>query len=200
MISTEKIISNNEYNYDVVNADKINSNDVLGGRGGLTNLHIGNKNFRYIVAEHQLEYLKARKCDKRKIALAVVSRIRENGGRFLQRTSDANIWYVVSDKRATEKTSQALREGLDVRHKTLRPRKYVPKQKKGRKSLADPKKYQSLARGIVVDTPRIRKALQENIPDLEDESTMQSFEPLFTFPQSTIVIPPAMDCHKMHQI
>lgn len=32
-------------------------------------------------------------------------------------------WVEVSDKKATEKTSQALREGLDVRNHTVRPRK-----------------------------------------------------------------------------
>jgi hypothetical protein len=39
---------------------------------------------------------------------------REQGGRFLRRTNDG-LWTEVGNKKATEKTSQALREGLDVR-------------------------------------------------------------------------------------
>ena len=38
--------------------------DVLLGRGGATNSHSGNRKFRQIVAQHQQEYLKARKRDK----------------------------------------------------------------------------------------------------------------------------------------
>lgn len=191
MINADKKFQNDTYNYDMISADKINPNDVLCGRGGLTNSHIGNKKYRYIVAEHQLEYLRARKNDKRTIARAVVSRIRENGGRFLQRSSDSDVWVVVSDKRATEKTSQALREGLDVRHKTVRPKKYNPKRNLARMSPKNSYKDESLANGVVVDSPRIRGISQEDVPGLMQESTTQLFEPFFTFSQLTTATPTA---------
>ena len=125
MIKRENTNKHCEYN---MTGAEINSNDVLCGRGGLTNSHVGNKRFRDVVAEYQLEYLKARKNDKKGIARKILARIDDNGGRFLQRNVSSNVWSLASEKRALEKTSQALREGLDVRHKTLRPRKQVRKR------------------------------------------------------------------------
>lgn len=92
----------------------INDNDVLCGRGGATNNHAGNKMFRSMVSEHQREYLSAKKKDKALISQRIVRLVREQGGRFLRRTNDG-LWTEVGNKKATEKTSQALREGLDVR-------------------------------------------------------------------------------------
>lgn len=96
---------------------EVQPNDVLCGRGGATNNHSGNRNFRKLVADHQQAYLMARKRDKRDIAQTIVSIIRNNGGRFLKRdeTSTDEKWVDVGDKKACEKTSQALREGLEVR-------------------------------------------------------------------------------------
>jgi len=105
----------------------IGPHDVLCGRGGATNNHPGNQRFRAIVAEHMPEYLLARKKEKAHIARRVVRSIQRDGGRFLKRQKDhstgTEVWMEVTDKKATEKTSQALREGLDVRHKTYRPEK-----------------------------------------------------------------------------
>jgi len=103
----------------------VGPDDVLLGRGGATNSHEGNRKFRTIVAEHQQEYLKARKREKVVIARQIVAIVHTNGGRFLKRTENAQNWIEVPDKRAQEKTSQALREGLDVRNKTIRPNKMI---------------------------------------------------------------------------
>lgn len=167
--------------------NEINPNDVLCGRGGLTNSHAGNKMFRDVVAEYQLEYLRARKNDKKDIARRIVARIKGNGGRFLQRHPSSRVWSIASEKKAVEKTSQALREGLDVRHKTLRPRKLVHNQKRSR-TTSGLKNRNNLAKGIVVDSPRFNEDLQENVPDLvNDVSPADAFEPIFTFfPQTTI--------------
>merc|ERR1712176_725128 len=151
------------------------------GRGGLTHGHPGNKKFRYIMGEHQLEYLRARKNDKRGIAKSVDSRIREDGGRFLQRSSDSSLWSAVSESKAIGKTSQALREGLDVRHKTVRPKKYIPKKKFSQKTSNTTKKQKTVGQGIAVDTPKIREMLDENIPELIHEKTPHSFEKILTF-------------------
>jgi len=90
---------------------------VLFGRGGATNNHVGNRCFRQLVACNQSHYLLAKKRDKKLIARSIVDNIRKRGGRFLKREvkSGSNHWVDVGDKKASEKTSQALREGLDVR-------------------------------------------------------------------------------------
>lgn len=105
--------------------EAVGENDVLLGRGGATNSHTGNRKFRQIVARHQQEYLKARKRDKVSIARRIVAIVHSNGGRFLKRTDNAQNWVEVTEKRAQEKTSQALREGLDVRNNTIRPSKQI---------------------------------------------------------------------------
>jgi hypothetical protein len=98
---------------------EINTNDVLCGRGGATNNHDGNRRFRSTVTEHQPEYLEARKKDKAVIARRIVRIIRERGGRFLRRDENTGEWIDVGDRKAVEKTSQALREGLEVRQHTI---------------------------------------------------------------------------------
>ena len=104
----------------------IGPNDVLLGRGGATNNHNGNRQFRLLIAQHQHEYLQARKRDKVVIARGIVAMVKATGGRFLKRGNDDDIsWIEVADKRAQEKASQALREGLDVRNQTTRPSKMI---------------------------------------------------------------------------
>lgn len=103
----------------------VGPNDVLLGRGGATNNHSGNQRFRLLVAEQQREYLEARKHDKVIIARRIVSLVHAEGGRFLQNGATKDQWVEVTDKRAQEKTSQALREGLDVRNQKLRPHKLI---------------------------------------------------------------------------
>lgn len=141
----------------------IQPNDVLFGRGGGTNQHIGNQRFRELVAEQMPAYLRALKKDKIVIARHIVSIIQSEGGRFLRRSSDAtkattttttgstsssvedDCWIPVTDQRAREKTSQALREGLDVRNRTFRTdhkkgpmaRRSLMKQQQGDKTLGD---------------------------------------------------------------
>jgi hypothetical protein len=108
-----------------IQAMNIGTNDVLLGRGGATNNHGGNQRFRLLVAEHQREYLEARKHDKVIIARRIVALVHAEGGRFLQNGATKDQWVEVTEKRAQEKTSQALREGLDVRNNKLRPHKLI---------------------------------------------------------------------------
>ena len=106
-------------------SDSINEWSVLFGRGGKANSFIGCVRFRAMVVQAQAEYLAARKKDKTLIAQRIVKAIQANGGLFLTRMSASNKdeWVEVSDDRAIAKTSQALREGLDVRRKKFRPGK-----------------------------------------------------------------------------
>lgn len=129
----------------------IGSNDVLCGRGGATNNHPGNKRFRTIVADYMPDYLVARKKEKAIIARRIVDQIKGMGGRFLKRSDGNNTWIEVSDKKATEKTSQALREGLDVRHRTYRPEKMARRDSDS--SNENPRKRTRLVTGRVIDSP-----------------------------------------------
>lgn len=88
----------------------INDKDVLSGRGGGTNNHPGNKQFRSLVDQYRSEYVLSKKWAKREIARNIVDSIRSDGGRFLKK--EGSIWHDIGDQKAREKTSQALREGL----------------------------------------------------------------------------------------
>eukprot|EP00586_Coscinodiscus_wailesii_P011149 CAMPEP_0172497426 /NCGR_PEP_ID=MMETSP1066-20121228/99719_1 /TAXON_ID=671091 /ORGANISM="Coscinodiscus wailesii, Strain CCMP2513" /LENGTH=121 /DNA_ID=CAMNT_0013270197 /DNA_START=217 /DNA_END=579 /DNA_ORIENTATION=- len=96
---------------------EVSDDDVLCGRGGATNNHVGNRRFRQLVTSHQPTYLVARKREKKVIAREIVKIVRERGGRFLKKNDQVggSVWVDVGDDRAVEKTSQTLREGLDVR-------------------------------------------------------------------------------------
>lgn len=89
----------------------ITDQDVLFGRGGLTNRHIGNLRYRDIISIHRQDYVRSPKTEKPNVARRIVKAIRtgKNPGRFLKKGDDGN-WIAVSDKEATWKASQALRE------------------------------------------------------------------------------------------
>mmetsp|Transcript_93217 Transcript_93217/g.269205 ORF Transcript_93217/g.269205 Transcript_93217/m.269205 type:complete len:694 (+) Transcript_93217:27-2108(+) len=86
--------------------------DILCGRGGMTNHHIGNKRFRDIVALHRPDYVRAPKIQKPSVARVIVRAIRNGDppGRFLKKDEKTGKWVDIGDKKAAEKTSQALRE------------------------------------------------------------------------------------------
>ncbi len=95
---------------------QINNNDVLCGRGGATNSHIGNRAFRQLVKEYKDKYLRAKKKEKPSVAGEIVDKIRslDPPGRFLKKDRDTGYWLDIGDIRAKEKTSQALREGAPL--------------------------------------------------------------------------------------
>lgn len=94
-------------------------NDVLSGRGGGTNVHPGNRNFRDLINLHRRAYLKARKNDKPAISRAIVRSIRESNGKFLKKDEKAGLWFEIGDDAAREKTSQALRQRAPEMRKLL---------------------------------------------------------------------------------
>ncbi len=91
-------------------------NDVMCGRGGGTNNHIGNVRFRQLVNGHKLRYLAATKSEKPMVSREVVTIWRglNPPGRFLKQNPSADgksgRWFDVGDKKAREKASQCLRE------------------------------------------------------------------------------------------
>eukprot|EP00934_Nitzschia_sp_Nitz4_P003682 Nitzschia sp. Nitz4//scaffold141_size107518//87781//88335//NITZ4_004295-RA/size107518-processed-gene-0.92-mRNA-1//1//CDS//3329536345//3672//frame0 len=171
-------------------------NDVLCGRGGATNNHPGNKKFRSIVAEHMDEYLQARKKEKATIAKRIVTQIKEAGGRFLKRDQDTDVWVEVPERRAREKTSQALREGLDVRHKTYRPEKMARRDSDA--SSENPRKKTRLVEGKVADNDSIHQSPGNSpVPELKNETpSPRSVDPLFLCFEPPVISQPIspIDC------
>jgi hypothetical protein len=94
-------------------------NDVLSGRGGGTNVHPGNRNFRDLINLHRRAYLKARKNDKPAISRAIVRAIRDANGKFLKKDEKSGLWFEIGDDAAREKTSQALRQRAPEMRKLL---------------------------------------------------------------------------------
>lgn len=87
-------------------------NDVLYGRGGGTNHHPGNKRYRQMVEDRKIDYVNSKRLDKPMVALGIIQewRQQEPPGRFLKMDDKTGLWNDVGDKKAREKTSQALRE------------------------------------------------------------------------------------------
>lgn len=87
--------------------------DVLCGRGGLTNQHAGNEWFRRLVRSNRGLYRSCPKHTKLLVAKAIVQAVQQQDppGRFLEvADKDAGTWIQINYKRAVDKTSQALRE------------------------------------------------------------------------------------------
>lgn len=91
--------------------------DVLCGRGGGINSHVGNRVFRDWVADRRLDYnLASTKADKARVAKEVMNKVTMQNppGRFLQRDATGGVgswWIEITEEKAMAKTSQALREG-----------------------------------------------------------------------------------------
>lgn len=87
-------------------------NDVLYGRGGGTNHHPGNKRYRKLVEGRKVDYVNSKRLDKPLVALEIIKgwRSQTPPGRFLKINEKTGLWHDVGDKKAREKTSQALRE------------------------------------------------------------------------------------------
>ena len=100
-----------------ISTSSINENDVLCGRGGLTNQHLGNKKFRALVKQLQEKYITRKKHEKTLLSQAVVAVVRGSSpaGRFLKQDVQTGMWYDIGDEMATEKTSQAFREKSKVK-------------------------------------------------------------------------------------
>jgi len=91
--------------------DHPRENDVLCGRGGGTNNHVGNIKYRHLVASIKVEYFQSRKKQKVEISKGIVAIVHqlEPPGRFLSKAVRGG-WTEIDTKKAVAKTSQALRE------------------------------------------------------------------------------------------
>jgi hypothetical protein len=88
--------------------------------GGQSNIHPGNTQWRLLVSANKELYVTLPKKQKMMLSQSIVNAVRSQvpSGRFLQKDMHNDLWYDVGDKRAQEKTSQALREGApEIRDK-----------------------------------------------------------------------------------
>lgn len=90
------------------------SNDVLLGRGGNNNKHIGNEQLRLLAKSLAAEYSKASKKQKSNMSRDIVRHIRNltPPGRFLRKSALEDQWEDAGDAVAREKVSQALRDAV----------------------------------------------------------------------------------------
>mmetsp|Transcript_7459 Transcript_7459/g.13061 ORF Transcript_7459/g.13061 Transcript_7459/m.13061 type:complete len:375 (-) Transcript_7459:269-1393(-) len=102
--------------------DKPTHMDVLLGRGVATNRHPGNRHYRSIISQHADVYLTSTKKQKMSISRSIVNKIHTElnpPGKFLEKQAETGLWHEVANKRALEKTAQALRDGAAPLRKQL---------------------------------------------------------------------------------
>lgn len=86
-------------------------NDILLGRGGLTNNHYGNKEYRKVIKVFKADYRKLRKkADKADVVRHILDLCSYWGARFMKFNELDGLWEEVDYSHAYGKTSQALRE------------------------------------------------------------------------------------------
>mmetsp|Transcript_21245 Transcript_21245/g.30410 ORF Transcript_21245/g.30410 Transcript_21245/m.30410 type:complete len:383 (+) Transcript_21245:68-1216(+) len=143
------------------NEIQVSHQDVLFGRGGQTNRHIGNLRYRDIIALHRADYVRASKVEKPNVARRIVKAIRtgKNPGRFLRKGDDGK-WQEVSDKEASWKASQALRE--KTRWSSMKQQKAAQEIAQGsQKANEHAEKMVKKATKSIEKTTKKRKAKEE---------------------------------------
>jgi hypothetical protein len=102
--------------------------DVLAGRGNNVNSSPGNKFFRELVKAVRVNYVATPKQQKPLFSQHIFFTIQSLNppGRFLKKCSD-NLYHDVGDKKAIEKTRQALREGAPEVERQLEEGSVKPK-------------------------------------------------------------------------
>lgn len=95
--------------------------DVLSGRGNFVNYHAGNEHFRALVRKHKVAYVACPKPQKGKFSRLIVDEIKARNppGRFLKQDASTKLWHDIGEKKALDKTRQALREGAPEISKEL---------------------------------------------------------------------------------
>jgi len=104
---------------------EIETNDVLSGRGGKSNHHPGNNRYREEIQNNREFYATLGEDNdaKASVAEAVVTFVQSNGGRFLEK--DDVGWFVIHDRAARLKASQALREDDDQEKRAAKRARYL---------------------------------------------------------------------------
>eukprot|EP00562_Extubocellulus_spinifer_P008242 CAMPEP_0178508552 /NCGR_PEP_ID=MMETSP0696-20121128/20814_1 /TAXON_ID=265572 /ORGANISM="Extubocellulus spinifer, Strain CCMP396" /LENGTH=800 /DNA_ID=CAMNT_0020138115 /DNA_START=99 /DNA_END=2502 /DNA_ORIENTATION=- len=94
--------------------------DVLVGRGGRTNFHKGNINYRSLLAEYKMQYINAHKVDKPNFAREVVKIMRylDPPGRFLTVSKTSEVKANAADKKKKDGDSGG-EEGKTARRRPM---------------------------------------------------------------------------------
>jgi len=84
--------------------------DVLCGRGGGSQNHIGNKEYRSVIAANKLKYISSERREKTLLVESIVKAVRmqDPPGQFLEKHLDTGCWSDIGDKRAFAKVSLVL--------------------------------------------------------------------------------------------
>ena len=100
---------------------KPHRNDVLMGRGGKNNTHVGNKQLRKLAKDRAQEYLDCPRLDKQIIFSDLVATVKrmDPPGRFLRQDKKTLAWIEVDDSVAMKKASQHLRDAAHERQKRI---------------------------------------------------------------------------------
>jgi hypothetical protein len=90
--------------------------DILCGRGGRSNHHVGNKRYRQVVGEMKASYRTVgSKSAKTDLSRAIVEHVQSYGGRFVKLDKGTGKYVVLGPSEARKKTSQALREAKNIK-------------------------------------------------------------------------------------
>jgi len=101
--------------------------DVLMGRGGKSNHHPGNVQYRAEIDGLQEHYKKTHDKDgKTSISEKLVLHIQSHAGNFLEKDKDG--WYVIDDIVARRKVSQALREDKNPEKRRAKRLRFLTKR------------------------------------------------------------------------
>mmetsp|Transcript_36048 Transcript_36048/g.78952 ORF Transcript_36048/g.78952 Transcript_36048/m.78952 type:complete len:320 (+) Transcript_36048:60-1019(+) len=88
-----------------------NDNDILLGRGGLSNHHIGNIRYRQYIEDFKPYYQRLNtKDEKKELSQTFMNFVHNYGGRFLEQDPESDGWIEAQNNKARKKCSQALRE------------------------------------------------------------------------------------------
>jgi hypothetical protein len=108
--------------------------DVLLGRGGRSNHHVGNKAYRDEVGNLREWYRSSEKNAKTDLSQLLVDWVqKERKGQFMKMEESTGKWYIVTNIVARRKASQALREHMTPEEREL-------KKKQDREAAAAKKK------------------------------------------------------------
>jgi hypothetical protein len=117
---------------------KLETNDVMMGRGSCASRNVGNVRFRELIAKRKQEYLRAgRNCTKQMIAMEIVAEITRRKGRFVRQAkpeesqalgipNGTEAWVLADNAVVLEKVKQALRDkgpidAFDSSHQLMAP-------------------------------------------------------------------------------
>mmetsp|Transcript_15706 Transcript_15706/g.23094 ORF Transcript_15706/g.23094 Transcript_15706/m.23094 type:complete len:658 (-) Transcript_15706:294-2267(-) len=171
-----KFVERGDTQYPLANIENLHHHDVLCGRGGGTNNHVGNGHWRTLVQANKRLYISLPKRQKMFVAQSIVRAVRAQTppGRFLQKDKSGK-WYDIGDQKAQEKTSQALREGApDLRDEMKEERKSYPR------SLPSPTVISSDVRNGYVYCPTPNNATSGFFPN--GNPAMMYPHPAFVYP------------------